>query len=97
MGEHIRESVMQERGNYDVRSLRRVKKFMDRLGGRRPSEFEIQRIVPDLRALFETFCEVRTSFPAANKLDLSSAVWELLAGAGIARREIAPLRKAVGS
>ena len=84
------------RGNY-IRSFKRVKRFLEGLGGRPPSEIEVGRIAPDLKTLFDKFCKVRGSCPPSMSIDLSEDLWGLMAQAGIASREIAPLRKAAGS
>jgi hypothetical protein len=83
-------------GNY-VGSLTRVKRFIDRMGGKRPSEAELARVVPDLKTLFDKFTKIRQACPASMGMDLSEDLWALLDQAGIARREIHPLRKAAGS
>lgn len=81
-----------EGGNY-FSSLKRVKKFIDRLDGRCPSEGEVTRIAPDLKTLFDKFSKIRQSCPASMSIDLSDDLWRMLAVAGIANREVKPLRK----
>lgn len=83
-------------GNY-FGSLKRVKRFIDRMGGNRPTEAQLAKIEPDLRTLFDKFTKIRQSCSASMGIDLSEDLWALLDQAGIARREIHPLRKAAGS
>jgi hypothetical protein len=80
-------------GNY-VASLRRIKRFMDNLHGREPREAEVDRLVPDLRTLFDKFSKIRRICPPSMSIDLSEDLWRLLGRAGVARREVAPLKRA---
>jgi hypothetical protein len=80
-------------GNY-LTSLKRVKRFLEKFEGRPPSDADLERITPDLQMLFDKFVKIRRSCPPASKgIDLSDDLWRLLARAGIANREIVPLRK----
>ncbi len=81
----------------DVRAFQRVRKFLNRLGGRRPERGELEAITSDLRALYEKVCKLRRISPSYRSVDLSADVWGLLEIAGVAPRQLRPLRDAAAS
>lgn len=85
-----------EKGNY-VRSMNRVKKFLNKLRGRAPTTEDVSVISGDLQTIFEKFVKIRSLYPACNRLDLSDEMWGLLHLAGIASREVSMLKNAAGS
>lgn len=77
-----------------LRALTRIQKFLGANGqGPYPAE-EIRRLAPDLRLLYEKYRKIRSMCGPQVRFDLSPAVWALLIEAGIANREIQPLRRA---
>lgn len=81
----------------ELRAFQRVRKLLDRLGGRRPERGELDAILPDLRILQRKIRRIQKLSPSFRAVELSGGVWSLLVEAGLSARRLRSLGEAAAS
>jgi hypothetical protein len=87
----------ERKGGMDLQAFRRVRRFLDRLGGRRPERGELDAIRADLRLLQGKIRRIQKLSPPYRAVDVSEEVASLLVEAGLAPRRLRRLGRAAAS